>query len=193
MAQPGATLETMVVDGREIRFRYMRPEDGSELLMFARSLPPHDLLFLPTDITTVEGVSVWVDGVLQGQVGVILAFDGDRVVGYSSVIRHTARWTRHIADIGVLVEQSLRRHGVGSELTKLAFTIASDFGLRRMLAQMTLDQQAAIQMFRHIGFSPLAILPEHVADEDGETYDLLVMHQDVAQFEETLRRLDAGG
>jgi L-amino acid N-acyltransferase YncA len=193
MTQPGAILRTIEVDGRELRFQYMTPRDAEALLAFARSFSQHDLLFLPTDITSVEGVNEWVDGVLLGQVGVILAFEGDTIVGYSSVIRHTPLWMRHIAEIGVLVAEPLRRHGVGSELTKEAFVIASDLGIRRMLAQMTLDQHAAIQMFRRLGFSPLAILPQHVADQDGETYDLVVMHQDVAQFEETLRRLDVGG
>ena len=40
---------------------------------------------------------------------------------------------------------------------------------------------------------PLAVLHDHVIDEDGQTYDLMIMHQDVARFVETLRRLDEAG
>ena len=89
---------TFQADGRTIRLQYMTPDDGAALLEFARSVPRHDLLFLRTDITTVEGVNEWVDGVLQGQMGVILAYDDTRLLGFSSVTRNPTSWARHIAE-----------------------------------------------------------------------------------------------
>ena len=61
----------------------------------------------------------------------------------------------------------------------------------RMIARMTLDQAPAIELFRHLGFVPMAILPDQVMDQDGQRYDLLVMHQDIERFVDTLRRFDA--
>ena len=60
------------------------------------------------------------------------------------------------------------------------------------MARMTLDQSEAIAMMRLLGFVPMAILPDQVMDEEGKRFDLLLMHQDIERFPETLQRLDAG-
>ena len=185
-----AVLQTIQADGRELRLQYMTPDDAPALLSFARSLPHHDLLFLPVDITELEGVNEFVKGLLAGRIGVILALAGAQVVEIFSVVRNPTSWMRHVAEISVIVGESMRHHGLGRLLTEEAFRIAEDLGVKRMLAQMTLDQQSAIQTFRSLGFVPLAILHNQVIDQDGRTCDLMLMHQDVARFAETLHRLD---
>ena len=187
-----AVLHTIVTAGRTIRLVHMTPEQAPALLAFARAVPAHDLLFLPVDITELGGVNEWVAGVVEGHTGVLLALDEEQVVGFAAIVRHPTRWMRHIADISVVVGESVRRQGIGRQLTAAAFRIADDLGATRMLAQMTLDQQAAMHTFRQLGFVPLAILHDHVIGEDGQTYDLMMMHQDVATFQETLRLLDEG-
>lgn len=186
-----AVLQTFEVDGHTIRLQYMAPEDGPALLAFARSVPRHDLIFLRTDITTPEGVGEWVEAVQQGQMGVILAFDQDRLVGFASVVRNPTSWARHIAELSVIVGPDARHHGFGLRLTEEAFRAAEDLAVMRMVARMTLDQSGAIELFRSLGFVPMAILPDQVMDQDGKRFDLLTMHQDVEHFAETLRKLDA--
>ena len=188
--QHPAVLQTFEMDGRTIRLQYMTPNDGPALMEFARSVPRHDLLFLRTDITTTEGVEEWVEGVAQGQTGVILAYDSDRLVGFSSVTRTPTPWQRHIAELSVVVGPEARHHGFGLRLTEEAFRAAEDMAVIRMLARMTLDQAGAIELFRSLGFVPLAILPDQVIDQDGKRYDLLMMHQDIERFAATLKHLD---
>ncbi len=183
-------LRTVTVGDREVTLRYMTGDDATAMLEFARSVPPHDLVFLPTDITEVEGVNDWVDGILYGTVGVILAVEGDVVVGFSSVARNPTRWMRHIAELRVVIAESKRGHGLGRHLTAEAFRVAVDFGVSRMMAQMTLDQLPAIRTFRELGFTPMAILHDHVIDDDGTASDLILMHQEVSSFDETLTRLE---
>lgn len=185
-----AVLQTFEIEGRTIRLQYMTPDDGPALRAFARSVPRHDLLFLRTDITTPEGVAEWMEGVAQGQMGVILAYDEDRLVGFSSVTRSPTSWARHIAEISVIVGPDARHHGFGLRLTEEAFRAAEDLAVMRMVARMTLDQASAIELFRSLGFVPLAILPDQVMDQDGKRYDLLMMHQDIERFAETLKHLD---
>jgi L-amino acid N-acyltransferase YncA len=168
----------------------MTPDDADEMLRFARSLPTHDLLFLPTDITEVEGLNDWIDSILVGTAGIILAVDDGGIVGFSSVTRTPARWMRHVAELRVVVAESMRGHHLGHHLTAEAFRIAVDLGVTRVTAQMTMDQLAAIRTFRELGFTPMAILHDHVLDDDGVAYDLVLMHQEVASFDETLAHLD---
>ena len=176
MSHPAAVLQTFQADGRTIRLQYMTPDDGAALLEFARSVPRHDLLFLRTDITTVEGVNEWVDGVLQGQMGVILAYDDTRLLGFSSVTRNPTSWARHIAELSVVVGPEARHHGFGLRLTEEAFRAAEDLAVMRMVARMTLDQAGAIDLFRGLGFVPMAILPDQVIDQRSEEHTSELSH-----------------
>ena len=177
------------LNGRPVQLRDMKTDDAEALLTFVRSVPRHDLMFLPTDITEIEGVNGWIHDVLLGVTRVILATDADRVLGFSSVVRAPTPWMRHIAELRIVVDEAARHSGLSHELIAEAFRVAATSGVARITAQMTLDQQGAMRLFRDLGFSPLAVLPEQVMDQDGTSYDLLVMHQDVEAFESTLSRL----
>ena len=59
-----------------------------------------------------------------------------------------------------------------------------DMGVRKMIAQMTLEQSAAMGVFRRLGFTSEALLPDHVIDAAGQTHDLLVMARRVEPAEE---------
>jgi hypothetical protein len=55
--QRTAIPRTVEIDGRPVEFRDMRTEDADALLSFVRAVPRHDLMFLPTDITGIEGLN----------------------------------------------------------------------------------------------------------------------------------------
>ncbi|MDA0353376.1 MAG: GNAT family N-acetyltransferase [Chloroflexi bacterium] len=185
----GAAARTIKIDGLAIEFRDMQIGDADALLAFVRSVPRHDLMFLPTDITGIEGLNGWIDETLIGLSRVILAVGPNGILGFSSVVHSASPWTRHIAELRVVVGQAVRGSGLGRELIARAFRAATTVGVQRITAQMTFDQLSAIRIFRELGFSPLAVLPDQVIDQDDATFDLLIMHQDVESFEVTLSRL----
>ena len=187
--EEAATPRTIEIDGQEIKFRDMRTGDADALLSFVRSVPRHDLMFLPTDITGIEGLNGWIDEMLMGLSRMILAVGPNGIVGFSSVVHSASPWMRHIAELRVVVSQSVRGRGLGRELIVQAFRAATTVGVQRITAQMTFDQLSAIRIFRELGFSPLAVLPDQVIDQDDTTFDLLIMHEDVDSFEATLSRL----
>ena len=186
---PHATLGTIEIGGRAVTFRFMTEEDGELVLTFARALPQHDLVFLHRDITDGDEVAAWIAAIEQGLEGVILAVADDAVLGYSSVSRSPLSWSRHVAELRVVVGEDGRGQGLGRALTAEAFRIAEDLGVRKMVAQMTIDQQGALHTFKRLGFTSEALLHDHVLDADGTTLDLVVMSQDVAAFERTLGHL----
>ena len=55
-----------------------------------------------------------------------------------------------------------------------------------MVAQMTVDQDAAVATFKRLGFSTEAKLHNHVIDRDGQLHDLLMMSLDIDAFEARL-------
>jgi L-amino acid N-acyltransferase YncA len=170
-----------IKDG-EVTVRYMTPADSQAMLAFARSLPEHDLLFLRRDITQPEVVERWAKGIEQGGMTTVLADAAGQVVGYATIDRSEISWSRHVAELRVMVGPSMRGKGLGRLLTQEAFAIALGLGIEKMVAQMTLDQKGAIEVFEGIGFRPEALLKDQVKDRAGKKHDLLVLTHEVAAF-----------
>lgn len=171
------------VGARDITLRLMNAGDKAGVLAFARKLPEHDLLFLRRDITQDPALDDWLAEIAAGEITTVLALDGAEVVGYATIQRSPLRWTNHVAELRVLVAESMRGHGLGRILTQEAFANALALGIEKMVAQMTLDQKGAIATFEGLGFRPEALLRDQVKDRDGNKHDMLVLSHDVARFE----------
>lgn len=171
-----------------ITLRPMTDADKQAVLEFARSLRPHDLMFLQRDITNDADVDEWLNHIREGVVTTILAVAADgRVVGYTSIQRSRLPWTAHVAELRVLITDDMRGKGLGRLLVGDAFAIAVSEGLEKMMASMTLDQRGAIAVFEGIGFRPEALMRDHVKDREGKAHDLLVLSHDVARYRDRER------
>ncbi|MFN8615828.1 MAG: GNAT family N-acetyltransferase [Dehalococcoidia bacterium] len=168
---------------KDVTLRLMTTADKPGILAFARALPEHDLLFLRRDITEDAAVDDWVNEMKSGEIVTILAeYKGD-IVGYATIHRSLLRWTAHVAELRVMVAESMRGAGLGRVLTQEAFANALAGGIEKMVAQMTLDQKGAIATFEGLGFRPEALLRDQVKDRQGNKHDLLVLSHEVAKFE----------
>ena len=90
---------------------------------FARALPEDDLLFLQRDITQPAEVDWWIQETVQGNLVTIVAWEGPNVLGYATYDRGTVRWTRHVAELRVVVAESARGAGVGRLLLELPMNL----------------------------------------------------------------------
>jgi RimJ/RimL family protein N-acetyltransferase len=59
-------------------------------------------------------------------------------------------------------------------------------GLEKLVAQMTVDQGAAIALFESLGFKAEALLRDHVQDLEGKKHDIVVLGHNIAQFQAQL-------
>jgi L-amino acid N-acyltransferase YncA len=175
--------QTRTVGSSEVTLRLMDPGDGAAMLKFAQSLPEHDLLFLRRDITQQPAIDDWLADVSDGVTTTVLATTPDGIVGYATIERSRLRWSAHVAELRVMISDSLRGKGLGRILTQEAFALALEGGIEKMVAQMTLDQKGAIATFEGLGFRPEALLRDHVKDREGNTHDLLLLSHEVAKFE----------
>jgi L-amino acid N-acyltransferase YncA len=166
--------------------RYLEDRDRQSILDFARSLPSHDLLFLRRDITQPDQVDLWLRDNAEGLTTTVIALQDEAIVGYATVASDGLTWTRHVRELRVMVAPSMRGKKLGRLLTEQAFAIASQQGVRKMIAQMTPDQTAAVRVFREMGFEPEARLRHQVIDRDGTLRDLLIMGLDVDAFQSKL-------
>ncbi len=170
------------VGRRRPTLRLMETSDRDQLLRFARALPERDLVFLRRDITREDVIDEWVDDIAKGDVTTVLAISGSEVLGYATVHVSHLNWSRHVAELRVLVGEKLRGEGLGRRLTEEAFRVAVDRGVEKLTAQMPVDQLGAIVTFKNLSFTPEGILHDHVKDRDGKKRDLLVMSLDLIRF-----------
>jgi RimJ/RimL family protein N-acetyltransferase len=162
----------------------MTPEDGEEVLAFARSLPERDLLFLSIDITRPEVVEGWVRRVEAGRTSTVIAEVGGRLIGHGSLYLSEIAWARHMGEIQLLISPEHRGWGLGSLLANEVFAIAQERGLQKVIARMAADQKGALAVFERLGFKAEALLADYVMDRQGRTHDLIVMSHDVTGFTE---------
>lgn len=192
MTQTGAFRRTFPwqtnINGKDVTFRLMTPDDRGEMIAFAKALPEEDLMFLRTDITQASTVDAWMNYIKTGRTISLVAEVDGHIAGYSSIHLNEAGWTRHVGEMRVLVGRSARGLGLGKRLTMEAFAMAKDLGLRKVTAQMSTDQRSARGVFEHLGFRPEALLADHVMTRDGQTRDLLIMSYDVAGFSNDINR-----
>jgi len=178
------------LNGGAVTLRYMTAADREAALAFARALPAHDILFLRRDITQPEAIDIWLSGIERGRITSVLAEREGVVEGYATVDRGELSWSPHVAELRVLVSESMRGKGLGRVLTQEAFAIALGLGIEKIIAQMTVDQKGAIAVFEGMGFKPEALLRDHVKDREGNKYDLLILAHEVAKFQS---QMDAYG
>ena len=175
-------LQTSLKDGQTVVLQPAGTEDAAAIVAFARNLDEQDILFLRKDITEPDVVENWLANVASGETVSILAWQDDRVVGYATVDRNPARWTRRVGEIRVNVAPAMRSQGLGRQLIDKIFDIARRIGLKKLVAHMTPDQVGAQNAFSQLGFRAEALLADYVEDRVGNVHDLTIMTYDVDGF-----------
>lgn len=171
--------QVTLTDGATLELRGMTAADREAVLSFARRLPEEDLLFMRVDLTDPDVVDEWIRNLATGHSMSVLAWDGNSVAGYATVHRNPARWTRRVGEIRVNVGPEYRSRGLGRIMAGEVFDIARTLGLRKLMANMTVDQRGAQGAFRRLGFVAEALLTDYVEDREGTTRDLVIMSYDV--------------
>jgi GNAT superfamily N-acetyltransferase len=165
-----------------IEVRHMRAGDEAAVLAFARALPPHDLLFLPRDITQPKVLEAWMHEIERGRLTSLLAFCEAQVVGCATIVRDPLSWSPHVGEVRVVVAPSMRSRGLGRMLSEDIGALAIETGIEKLVAHMTPDQTGAVTVFETMGYKAEALLRDHVKDASGVKHDLVILSLDVARF-----------
>jgi L-amino acid N-acyltransferase YncA len=153
--------------------REMRREDVDALCRFFAEVPADDRTFFKEDIADAKAVAErWVADERSVR---RLAFDDDgAVVGFATLSPGVER-TSHVADLRLVVAANARGQGLGRSLARGMLLEAVQHGFRKVTVDIAADHDAAIRMFRELGFQPEALLRDHLCDPNGELHDLAVL------------------
>jgi L-amino acid N-acyltransferase YncA len=175
-----------LADGAVVNIALMGTGDRDAVLAFANGLSEEDMLFLRVDITQPEVVDDWMSNLEAGRSISLAAFDDNGLIGYATVHRNAAPWTRRVGEIRVNVNQDYRARGLGKNLTSEIFSVARGLGLKKLMANMTSDQHGAQSAFRRLGFVPEALLADYVEDRKGTPRDLVIRSSHIDGHTEAL-------
>ncbi len=176
-------------DGR-IHLDLFQAEDRELMLAFAEELPEHDLLFLKRNIREAKVVDAWLNSVTDGDIHSIIAKRDGKILGCTALLSDKLSWSPHVGEVRVLVAAAMREQGLGRLLIQECFIAGLELGLEKLIAQMTVDQEAAISVFEDMGFQAEALLKDQVQDHTGARYDIIMLSHDVEKFH---TQLDAYG
>jgi RimJ/RimL family protein N-acetyltransferase len=154
--------------------RPLKPDHEAALERFLERIPDGDRTFFKEDVDDLEVLATW----SRRRGARSLAFEGDDVVGYVGLFPLQG-WSSHVGEVRVVVDLEHRGRGIGRALARHAVREALALGLRKIVVEVVADQEAAVGLFRSLGFEPEAVLADHVRSHDGAVRDLMILAHSV--------------
>jgi ribosomal protein S18 acetylase RimI-like enzyme len=158
-----------------MEIRRLEPGHETALGRFLARIPDGDRTFFKADVDDPEVIAAWLRG---RRAACALALEGEDVVGYVGVFPLTG-WSSHVGEVRVVVDPERRGRRIGRALAQHAVREAPALGLTKLVVEVVADQEAAIGMFRALGFQPEALLADQVRDQHGDVRDLMILAHSV--------------
>jgi putative acetyltransferase len=105
---------------------------------------------------------------------VLVATDGDRIVGRLSLSRDPHPASRHVADLGMMVAASHRRRGIGRMLLDAAVRWARAVSVTKLELHVFPWNEPAIRLYESFGFEREGVRRGHYL-RDGVAVDAVLM------------------
>ena len=109
---------------------------------------------------------------------VYVAEDDGRLVGRLSLSRDPHPASRHVADLGLMVDAEYRRRGIGKTLLEEAVVWARAAGIRKLELHVFPWNEPALRLYESFGFEREGYRKRHYA-RDIEFVDAILMAYEV--------------
>ena len=166
---------------RVIRIRRAEPADAVSLVELAEAVGGEEgRWILATDTwRSVSEERRYLKTVLRHpDATVIVALDGEHVVGRLSLSRDPHPASHHVADLGLMVAESHRRRGIGKRLLEEAVTWARGVGIAKLELHVFPWNESALRLYESFGFEREGYRKRHYVRGD-ELVDAILMAMEV--------------
>jgi ribosomal protein S18 acetylase RimI-like enzyme len=167
----------------EVEIRTLGRDDVDALRRFFARVPSGDRTFFRESVLEPGVIERWISDPDQHRL--VAVVDGE-VGGHVAVLRGLG-WSRHVAEIRLVVDPAHRRRGLGRLLAQRAVVEAVEMGTTKLVVEVVASQEPTVAMFSNLGFEPEGLLKDHVRSQSGEVHDLLVLAHFVEPLWDMLR------
>jgi putative acetyltransferase len=160
-----------------IAIRPAEPSDASELVALAAAIgrEPGGWLLTTEAWRPVADERRYLKAVRRHpDAAVLVAVDGERIVGRLSLARDPHPASAHVADLGMMVAGSHRRRGIGRRLLEAAVAWARRGGVSKLELHVFPWNEPAIRLYEGFGFEREGLRRGHYL-RDGVLVDALLM------------------
>lgn len=173
-------------DGSEILIREMREDDVDRSFAFFTALPEEDRAYLRVDVTKREVLQQRIQEMVAGRTLRLVAVAGDKIVADGALDLPTHGWTKHVAELRLIVAGPFQRKGLGMLMARELYALAASNKVEEVIVEIMSPQVEALTIFKNLGFHQEAILRDYVKDVGGKKHDLVLMRCDLESLWQTL-------
>jgi L-amino acid N-acyltransferase YncA len=168
--------EVTLRDGSKATIRPMVPEDADALLRFFEIVAVEDRYYLKEDVTDPEVIRRWAEEIDYSRALPLLAWSDGELVADATLHRTRTLARHHIGEVRVVVAEKCRGRGLGAALIMELKEVADRRGLELLTVELVArEEQAAIRVAESLGFTRLAVLPNHAKDLHGNAREVVVL------------------
>lgn len=160
-----------------IAIRHADPSDAPELVALAAAIgqEPGGWLLTTEAWRPVADERRYLRAVRRHpDAAVLVAIDGQRIVGRLSLARDPHPASAHVADLGMMVADTHRRRGIGRRLLEAAVGWALRAGVYKLELHVFPWNEPAIRLYESFGFEREGTRRRHYL-RDGVPVDALLM------------------
>ena len=162
-------------DGVVLTLRPMTRDDEHGVYMFFSSLPEETRRYLRNDVTNRTIIAGWMRELNYEKTLPIMAECDGRIVAISTLHRQTFGWGRHVGEVRVVIDPSFQGRGLGGLLFNEVCQVASESGLKKLVARIVTARISVIKTFEKAGFNRIAVLRNYVKDINQNYADIAIM------------------
>ena len=158
------------------------PGDADALVTLGRAVAGEDGLWLTYDRSRGDERRNVRSVQRDPNVAVFVAEVPEGVVGRLSIVRDQGVYSRHVAELGLMVAADARRRGVGSALMKEAIKWARGTGVDKLELTVFPHNEPAIALYRKLGFREEGLIARRYFI-GGRYIDAMLMGLDLDKVE----------
>jgi L-amino acid N-acyltransferase YncA len=166
-------------DGRKAEVRAATPADLDGLVRFFGDLPDSTRLFLRYNVRDraltarrldqIDGVEHW---------RLVAVVDG-AIVGDATMDREAFGWTRHVAELRVVLCDEFEPLGLREFLSERMLDLARGSDVEVVQTEVLAERKFFIKLMESLGFRKEVVRRRHAKGMDGRLHDVVVMSNDI--------------
>lgn len=157
--------------------RPAEPADLPGILAIYNEVAAHTTAIYDRDPATLAERTAWYEARRARGFPVLVAAEGDAVLGFSSYGDWRPRWGyRFTVEHSVHVRAERRGRGIGRALVEALFPLARAQGLHAMIGGIDAEAEASLRLHRSLGFREIGRFPE-VGHKFGRWLDLVCVQR----------------